>query len=481
VTTALDKIINHLRLFRKTPENGLVVFCGNVSPKEGEQEIELWSVEPPQPLTIRLYRCDQKFILDPLKDMLREREVYGLIVLDAGSAEIGLLKGKLIQPLKHLESVVPPKTVKGGMCVHEDCLINLSFSKSIPIKELELSDKILTCSIPSLKLAITDSFEIFKRKSTDALKIVTSLSELIVTPEHKIFVTTKSGVKEKYAEEIKTGDKLLFLDEDGKLITTEVKDVKKVRKNGIFYDLYIPNYNSFFVNGILVHNSQARYDRLRAEEITRFLKKVGEIASQIFLQERDLKGVLIGGPAGVKEQFAKGDFLNYQIKQKVIGVVDTGYTGVEGLYELIERGKDKLREASIIKEKNLLNNFFLHLKKDDGLAVYGLKEVERALEYGAVDTLIISEGFKLFRFSLRCNACGFRKQVMKREVTTENCPKCGSEMIIEKEVDVVEEIIKKAESFGSKVEFVSVETVEGAQFKELGGIGGILRFRIPSY
>ena len=114
VLDALEKTINHLRLFKKTPPNGLIIFCGNVSEKEGQTDIKLWSVEPPQPLGQKIYWCDQTFVLDPLKDMLREKEVYGLIVLDSSAADIGFLKGKKILLEKHIDSLVPGKTTKGG-------------------------------------------------------------------------------------------------------------------------------------------------------------------------------------------------------------------------------------------------------------------------------------------------------------------------------------------------------------------------------
>ena len=47
VLTALEKIIQHLRLFKQTPENGLVTFCGNVSEVEGKEDIKIWSFESP--------------------------------------------------------------------------------------------------------------------------------------------------------------------------------------------------------------------------------------------------------------------------------------------------------------------------------------------------------------------------------------------------------------------------------------------------
>ena len=38
VTTALTKILQHLKLFKQTPKNGLAVFCGNVAEQEGQAE-----------------------------------------------------------------------------------------------------------------------------------------------------------------------------------------------------------------------------------------------------------------------------------------------------------------------------------------------------------------------------------------------------------------------------------------------------------
>lgn len=96
VLNALEKIMNHLKVIGRTPQNGLIVFCGNVSEKEGQADMQIWSVEPPLPLSQKIYWCDQTFILDPLRDMLREKEVYGLIVIDGGGADIGFLKGKKV-------------------------------------------------------------------------------------------------------------------------------------------------------------------------------------------------------------------------------------------------------------------------------------------------------------------------------------------------------------------------------------------------
>ncbi|MFC1752916.1 peptide chain release factor aRF-1 [Thermoproteota archaeon] len=114
VITALEKMIQHLRLFKKTPDNGLAVFAGNVAEKEGQQDFQVWSLEPPVPLNFRTYRCDKEFILDPLREMLDTDEVYGLVVMDRRDANLAILKGKTIIPLQKTHSEVPGKMRAGG-------------------------------------------------------------------------------------------------------------------------------------------------------------------------------------------------------------------------------------------------------------------------------------------------------------------------------------------------------------------------------
>ncbi|MFH1063715.1 MAG: peptide chain release factor aRF-1 [Candidatus Woesearchaeota archaeon] len=114
VIGALERIIQHLRLFKKTPTNGLAVFAGNVAEKEGQENLQVWSIEPPVPLKFRTYRCDKEFVIEPLRDMLDNKEVYGLVVLDRRDAMLALLKGKALIPMRKTHSEVPGKMRAGG-------------------------------------------------------------------------------------------------------------------------------------------------------------------------------------------------------------------------------------------------------------------------------------------------------------------------------------------------------------------------------
>lgn len=114
VTDALERMIQHLKLFKRTPKNGLAVFSGNVAQREGQQDFKVWSIEPSVPLRTRIYRCDKEFVLDILRDMLEAKEVYGLVVMDRRDANIALLKGKTIIPIVKTHSEVPGKFKAGG-------------------------------------------------------------------------------------------------------------------------------------------------------------------------------------------------------------------------------------------------------------------------------------------------------------------------------------------------------------------------------
>ncbi|MBW2965177.1 peptide chain release factor aRF-1, partial [Candidatus Woesearchaeota archaeon] len=114
VTGALERMIQHLRLFKQTPPNGLAVFSGNIAEKEGQQNFQVFSVEPPVPLKFRTYRCDKEFLLEPLREMMETKDIYGLVVFDRRDAVIALLKGKTIVPIRKTHSEVPGKMRAGG-------------------------------------------------------------------------------------------------------------------------------------------------------------------------------------------------------------------------------------------------------------------------------------------------------------------------------------------------------------------------------
>jgi len=113
VQSALEVIMQRLKLIKKPPENGLVLLVGTI-PRGIKDKIEVYFLQPPDKVVTYTYHCDSQFLLDPIKDMLVEKGAYGLLVVDRGEATIGTLKGKHIDVVKRIASTVPGKHGRGG-------------------------------------------------------------------------------------------------------------------------------------------------------------------------------------------------------------------------------------------------------------------------------------------------------------------------------------------------------------------------------
>ena len=118
VVDSLGKVVQRLRLYKKTPERGLVIFCGAL-PREGggpigTEVIKAFELDPPKDLKTFLYRCDDHFHVDILKDMLKDDNLIGFLAIDAKDAGWGLLHGDKIEVLSETGSGVAGKHRQGG-------------------------------------------------------------------------------------------------------------------------------------------------------------------------------------------------------------------------------------------------------------------------------------------------------------------------------------------------------------------------------
>ncbi|MBI1662929.1 MAG: peptide chain release factor aRF-1 [Nitrosopumilus sp.] len=118
VVDSLGKVVQRLKLYKKTPERGLVMFCGALPPEEGgplgSEVVKVWEIDPPKDLNQYLYRCDDHFHVDILKDMLKDDNLIGFLAIDAKDAGWGLLHGDKIEVLSQTGSGVAGKHRQGG-------------------------------------------------------------------------------------------------------------------------------------------------------------------------------------------------------------------------------------------------------------------------------------------------------------------------------------------------------------------------------
>jgi peptide chain release factor subunit 1 len=227
--------------------------------------------------------------------------------------------------------------------------------------------------------------------------------------------------------------------------------------------------------------SARRFERVIEVAAHEYYKKFADIVNESFLSEKDLKGIIVGGPGPTKEYFVKSEYLHHELQQKIIETFDTGYTDEYGLRELVEKARDTLRSLDLMREKDLMQRLLEEIRKPDGgLAVYGEEQINSALLIGAVDTLIMSEDLRRRKVALSCPSCGAAKEMyVTDDPVGVECEKCQTTMTVAGTVDLVEEMHKMADANSTTVQFISGESEEGVLLlKAFGGVAGILRFRV---
>lgn len=234
--------------------------------------------------------------------------------------------------------------------------------------------------------------------------------------------------------------------------------------------------------------SARRFERLRENELNEYYHRVAEHAKQVFIEQYNVKGIIVGGPGPTKENFLKEEYLDYRLQNNIIATLDTSYSGEEGIRELIEKAQKEgiLQEFRVMEEKQLVKKFMNEVHSDRGLGIYGIHDVVKALESGIADLVIVTDDIMYIRLEIRCKACKNiqalivdRSQVIatKQEYLSKQCPSCHGSDLEAVDRDIVDYLSELATMTGCRLEVISGKTEEGSQLASLGKIGAILRYK----
>jgi len=235
--------------------------------------------------------------------------------------------------------------------------------------------------------------------------------------------------------------------------------------------------------------SAQRFERLREQQVNYYYTRIGEHFDRVFLDVSELKGVIVGGPGPSKEDFLKGKYIHYTFEDVILAVIDTAYTGKQGVKEVVEKSPEILSNVRYFEEKKLIQNFLQEIGKDSGLVTYGEDEVRRLLLKGVVEMVLLSEELDKIRAVISCGTCSHtegititRKQLetFEQEISGKICSNCsGISMKIEESKDIIDEFAELASQTGAQLEIISVETEEGVMLKEgFGGVAAMLRYKL---
>jgi peptide chain release factor subunit 1 len=197
--------------------------------------------------------------------------------------------------------------------------------------------------------------------------------------------------------------------------------------------------------------SQARFQRLRKGSIHAFLTEVVDA-----LQKITSENIILAGPGETKKQFR--DMLPIPLRKAVIAQVDVAVDDACGLVDetqeiIKEQGKEKHRSLLTLIESEILKN---------GLAVYGVAETLAAVKNGQVEALLVELDAK--QKGWVCESC----RLLEAGAFL-RCPSCGKNT---SEVDIIEEIVKRAKRTGAIVGFSQDERLQ-----KIGPVVGLLRFK----
>jgi len=345
---ALKNVIQRLKLRKEIPENGLALFAGTFVANDGQSEaLNVEELVPPEPITAYLYEVDDHFRLEPLREVLRDQKVVGLVAMDSKEASFGILDGERFELIENISSGVPGKSEKGGW-------------------------------------------------------------------------------------------------------------------------------------------SQRRYERERDMELAYFFHRVAEHATKAFLENHKVTALIVGGPGPTKEDFLKGDYLHYELKNMLLSTVDTQFAGREGVKEVLGKSSEALKNMCAPEQRRTVQRLLADMGKQNGLAISGLDSVLNALKNGEVEVVLVTDNTNMIEIVVMCKKCELsRAKIVNREKKVQTvqemisspCERCNGVEYEVEEKDIIDVLEDVASQTDASVEVISPESEEKAKLKAFGGFAAILRYK----
>jgi len=237
--------------------------------------------------------------------------------------------------------------------------------------------------------------------------------------------------------------------------------------------------------------SALRFARLRLEKRHNYVRKVSEMAAVLFIDQLTNKcnvtGIVLAGSADFKLDIYNSDLFDPRLHKAVINLVDVCYGMDPGFNQAIELSGDSLLNVKLVKEKKLLQLYFDAISQDRGTYCFMVEDTLKALEMGAVETLIVWENLLINRCTLRNVST---REVTTRHLTSEQLSlpeqlfdcETGVQLEVVEIILLVEWLTENFKQFGAKIELVTDNSQEGSQFCQgFGGIGALLRWKIELY
>ncbi|MFB6284872.1 MAG: peptide chain release factor aRF-1 [Halobacteria archaeon] len=196
VQDALSSIISRIKHYKQPPERGMVVFSGAVNVGSGQSEMETIVLDhPPEEIQSYIYHCDNNFYTEPLKEMLKDHALYGLVVLDRREANVGWLRGKRVEPVANTTSLVPGKQKKGGQSAQRFARLRREAIDKFYKEVAELANEIFVPHLEDVDGVLVGGPSPTKEEFLDGDYLHHEIQQLVVS-KFDVSYTDESGLYE---------------------------------------------------------------------------------------------------------------------------------------------------------------------------------------------------------------------------------------------------------------------------------------------
>jgi protein pelota len=152
--------------------------------------------------------------------------------------------------------------------------------------------------------------------------------------------------------------------------------------------------------------------------------------------------------------FVKGDFAKFiqneasDIANAVVDVKSVNNGGLAGIYEALRSGVllKAMKHQRIVEEAEVVEEILKRLGKDEPTVTYGNEDVQKAVQLGAVEKLVLAD-------------TALRESSDEKRL-------------------LLEDLMRNVEQKGGSIIVVSTEHEAGAKLIALGGIAALLRYAL---
>ncbi|KAJ2491629.1 translation termination factor eRF1, partial [Coemansia sp. RSA 2052] len=149
----------------------------------------------------------------------------------------------------------------------------------------------------------------------------------------------------------------------------------------------------------------------------------------------------------------------------------------------ISLSQESLSNVKLVQETKLIEKLFDEISLDTGKYSYGVMDTLKALDMGAVETLIVWESLDVNRVILNgpdgTEVERFLTPAQEADRTNLLDPDTGAELEVKDKMPMLEWLTEVYKEKGAVLEFVTDRSTVGSQFvKGFGGMGGLLRYKM---